>query len=91
MKSPLTLLASGLLARLGRLGYTTLLVLLAIVFVVDLFVPDPLPFVDEILLGLMAVTMAKVRARKDDPPAHEETPALEDADVSELDHHGESD
>jgi hypothetical protein len=81
--NPLSLVATFLLKHLGRFGYTTLLVLLAVVFVVDLFIPDPLPFVEEILLGLMAVTMAKVRGRKDEGAGQEKTPELEDAGVSE--------
>jgi hypothetical protein len=43
----------ALVARFGaRLRFPRLFVLTALVFVADLFVPDLIPFADEILLGL---------------------------------------
>jgi len=48
---------------LSRLGSRTLLVLAAVLFVIDLFVPDPLPFVDEILLGVTTLLLARRRDR----------------------------
>ena len=46
---------------LSRLGSRTLLTLCALLFVVDLLVPDPLPFVDEIILGVTTLLLARRR------------------------------
>ncbi|WP_132999507.1 DUF6116 family protein [Luteimonas arsenica] len=51
---------------LGRLSYPKLFVLAAGLFVLNLFVPDPLPFVDELLLGIGALMISR-RKRKPDP------------------------
>jgi hypothetical protein len=42
-----------LLPALSRLRSWQLVALAAVLFLVDLLVPDPLPFVDEALLGLL--------------------------------------
>jgi hypothetical protein len=34
-------------------------------FVVDLLIPDPIPFIDEIMLGLTTLTMARWKRRRD--------------------------
>jgi Family of unknown function (DUF6116) len=46
---------------LSRLGSRTLLTLCAVLFVIDLLVPDPLPFVDEIILGVTTLLLARRR------------------------------
>ena len=46
------------------LKYPYLFLLIAIVFLVDLIVPDMIPFVDEILLGLLAVLLGTWKERK---------------------------
>lgn len=48
----------------GRLRYPKLLALTAVVFVADLVVPDLIPFVDEILLGLGTLLLSRLRTRK---------------------------
>jgi hypothetical protein len=48
---------------LARLGSRTLMTLCAVLFVVDLVVPDPLPFVDEIVLGGVTLLLARRRGR----------------------------
>lgn len=50
----------------GHLRYPKLLALTAAVFVVDLFIPDFIPFVDEILLGLMTLLLSRLRTRRPD-------------------------
>jgi hypothetical protein len=50
----------------GRLRYPKLLALTATIFVVDLVVPDLLPFVDEILLGLGTLLLSRLRTRRTD-------------------------
>jgi len=52
----------------GRLKYPTLLTLTATLFVITLLVPDPIPFVDEILLGLGTLVLSRWRTRRDETP-----------------------
>lgn len=56
----------GLVRRYARrLRYPRLLVLTAALFGVDLLLPDVVPFVDEILLGLLTVVLGSLRTRRD--------------------------
>ena len=48
---------------LSKLGSRTLMTLCAVLFAVDLIVPDPLPFVDEILLAVATIMLARRRQR----------------------------
>ena len=48
-----------LLPALSRLRSWQLGALAAVVFLVDLLVPDPLPFVDEVLLGLLTFWLSR--------------------------------
>jgi len=62
------MLVTSLPARLvervaGRLRFPALFMLAAALFVVNLVVPDPLPFVDEILLGLVTLMLGASRDR----------------------------
>ena len=52
-----------LLGWARRLRYPTLFKLTALVFVVNVFVPDVIPFVDEILLGLGTLLLANMKDR----------------------------
>ena len=56
-----------------RLRFPTLFVLIALLFAIDLIVPDFIPFVDEIILGLMTVVLGLLRERRssDEPEAAE--------------------
>jgi len=63
-----TPLASSLLARASRLRFPTLAKLVAVLFVVDLFLPDPVPFLDEMLLGSATLLLANWRQRRPMPP-----------------------
>ncbi len=66
----------------GRLRSSQLLLLVGSLFVVDLFIPDPIPFVDEIILGIMTVLIARWQSRRsededafdDKPPPKNVTP-----------------
>lgn len=49
---------------LGRLSYPRLFVVTAALFVLDLVVPDIIPFADELLLGLGTLLLANWRRRK---------------------------
>ena len=54
--------------RARRLRYPTLVLLTGLAFLVDLFVPDFLPLVDEILLGLLTLLFAAIRDRRASGP-----------------------
>ena len=56
-----------------KLRYPTLFKITAALFVVTLFLPDPVPVVDEILFGLGTLLLANWKRRKD-PPSSLEAP-----------------
>ena len=56
-----------------KLRSPTLFKITAALFVVTLFLPDPVPFVDEILFGLGTLLLANWKRRKD-PPSSLEAP-----------------
>ncbi len=57
----------GLVARFaGRLRFPQLFVLTAVLFLLDLFIPDVIPFVDEVMLGLATLLFAAWRKRRQD-------------------------
>ncbi|WP_340648926.1 DUF6116 family protein [Pseudoxanthomonas winnipegensis] len=64
MPSPLV---SPLLRWARRLRHPTPFKLTALLFVVDLAVPDFIPFVDEILLGLGTLLLANWKDRRAQP------------------------
>ncbi|HEX2254949.1 MAG TPA: DUF6116 family protein [Thermoanaerobaculia bacterium] len=51
----------------SRLRYPQLFLLTASLFAVDLVVPDLVPFVDEILLGLLTLLLGRLKSRRDEP------------------------
>lgn len=59
----------GVLAALRRfaadLRYPQLFYLTAVLFVLDLAIPDLVPFADEILLGLLTLLLSRLRERHD--------------------------
>ncbi len=76
--SPLQFLVGRLAARLR---YPHLFLLLAGLFLVDLVVPDVLPFVDEALLALLTVLVGSWRTRREPPqppPSEPRLPAGDD-------------
>jgi lauroyl/myristoyl acyltransferase len=60
MPSPLL---APLIAFARRLRYPTLFKITAALFVLTLLVPDPLPFIDELLLGLGTLLLATWKNR----------------------------
>ncbi len=48
----------------GRLRFPWLLALTGTLFAVDLVLPDPLPFIDEILLALGTLLFANLKQRR---------------------------
>lgn len=57
MKSPKT----KLLGYFESLRFPWLLLLTSILFLVNVFVPDAFPFIDEILLALIAIILSRLK------------------------------
>ncbi len=62
------MLIAPLIAYLTRLRFPVLFGVTAVLFVINLLVPDVLPFVDEILLGLVAALLGSWKKRRN--PGH---------------------
>ena len=60
--SPVT---GALLAFAGRLRFPWLFAFTVGLFLVDLIVPDPIPFADEILLGLCALLLSRWKKQRE--------------------------
>jgi len=67
-------LLAPLLGFLGRLSYPRLFVVTAVLFVIDLVIPDFIPFADEILLGLGTLLLANFKNRKAPEAPGKESP-----------------
>jgi hypothetical protein len=66
----------GLIERFAsRLRFPQLFYLTAGLFLLDLVIPDLLPFADEILLGLLTLLLGNLRTQKG---AEEEQPPMKD-------------
>jgi len=65
----------------GRLRFPQLFAVAAVLFVLDLLVPDLIPFVDEILLGLLTLLLGSLqrgeRIEPNKPPEKDVTPRRE--------------
>lgn len=61
-------IARLLLGWLGGLRFPQLFLIFAGLFAVDFVMPDLIPFVDEILLGIATLLFASLRRRRDDQP-----------------------
>jgi hypothetical protein len=59
-------LGGAIVAFASRLRFPALFALTLALLAFDLLVPDALPFVDEVMLGLAAVALSRWR-RKEDP------------------------
>jgi hypothetical protein len=53
-----------LMAYLESLRFPWLLLVTSLLFLVNVFVPDAIPFVDEILLALVAVVLGRLKRKK---------------------------
>ncbi len=58
----------------GQFKSSTLLALAGSLFVLDLVIPDPLPFIDEIVLGIITLLIARWQSRRKEPPAAPKPP-----------------
>ena len=59
------LIIAPLVAYLARLRFPALFAITAVLFILDFFIPDVIPFVDEILLGLGAALLGSWKKRKE--------------------------
>ena len=67
------LIIAPLIAYLTRLRFPVLFGITAVLFVLDSFIPDMIPFVDEILLGLGAALLGSWKKRKDSNPPNDQS------------------
>lgn len=66
-----------LLGFAGRLRFPTLFLLTASVFILDLLIPDVIPFADEIFLGLVTALIGSIRRKESAlPPDNEKEDGL---------------
>ena len=54
----------GLLGWAGKLRFPTLFAITAVLFTVSMLLPDPIPFLDEILFELGTLLLASWKKRK---------------------------
>ena len=64
MRTPTGMVRGRLAAFAAQLRFPKLVALTTAVFVIDMLVPDMIPFADEILLGLLAAIMATFKRDK---------------------------
>ncbi len=57
---------------LPRIKFPHLFLLLFGLFIIDFFVPDPIPFIDEIALGVLTLLVGMWRTRKEPEESAEE-------------------
>jgi hypothetical protein len=65
--APRPMLLGWLVSRAAQLRFPRLFALTAGLFLLDLLVPDLIPFADEILLGLATALLGSWRSRKAPP------------------------
>ena len=66
-------LAGIILRWASRLRFPYLFALTAVLFIINLFAPDALPMVDELIMGLVAVLLGSLRKRGKDTVQDDET------------------
>lgn len=70
-------LVAPLLGFLGRLSFPRLFMLAAALFLIDMVIPDVIPFIDEILLGMGTLLLASFRKRKEPQAPAAQKPPIE--------------
>jgi hypothetical protein len=70
-------LVAPLLGFLGRLSFPRLFMLAAALFLIDMVIPDVIPFIDEILLGMGTLLLASFRKRKETQAPGSPKPPIE--------------
>jgi hypothetical protein len=64
MPGPRSAIVGWIVGRMTRMRFPILFAISALLFVVDLVVPDVIPFADEILLGLATAIFATWKKRR---------------------------
>jgi len=59
-----SLLVTAVTERLSRLRFPTLFLALTGIFLIDLLIPDFIPFVDELLLGIATLIVGNLTRRR---------------------------
>lgn len=67
METPRRALVGQFVDYVKELRFPWLLAIMVALFLINLVVPDPIPFIDEILLGLGAALLASLRKRRHGP------------------------
>jgi len=66
---------TGKLRRFAQsLRSSTLAMIVGGLFVLDVFIPDALPFIDEIILAMLTILIARWQSRRSEPPAAPKPP-----------------
>jgi len=65
-----SLIMTAVTGRLAKLRFPTLFLVLAGLFLFDLAIPDFIPLVDELLLGIATLIVGNLRRRRDDTEGH---------------------
>jgi hypothetical protein len=60
---------AAIIRYLESLRFPVLLIVTAIIFLVNVFVPDMVPFVDELLLALVVALLARLKRRRPESQA----------------------
>ncbi len=68
MLTPWSVVQNRFLRYASNLRFPKLLAITTGLFVIDLFLPDVVPFVDEILLGLISLLLASLRKGRGEFP-----------------------
>ncbi len=63
MEAPRPTLVGQIVDHLKNLRFPWLVAVIVILFIINVGLIDPIPFVDEILLGLIAAVLASLRKR----------------------------
>jgi hypothetical protein len=64
LSTPKRIVWGWLMGYGSRLRFPKLLVLSCLIFVLDLIIPDPVPFIDEILIGLITLLLASLKKKE---------------------------
>jgi hypothetical protein len=71
--TPWSVIQNRLMRYASNLRFPRLLAITTGLFVIDLFVPDVVPFVDEILLGLISLLLASLKKGRSGIPQKDES------------------
>jgi len=72
MLTPWSVIRDRLMRYASTLRFPRLLAVTAALFVIDLIFPDVVPFVDEILLGLISILFASLKKRRGEASRNDE-------------------